>query len=168
MNTYLTHICEGQVWREVHIEFWLLEGNSRSRVRAVLPSHGSLGPLFYQCNLITKEQLTAGFGEQLRGAVLPFSNWPGFCTCMREQLRTNNVFIRKHSDGTCIETGQFGISKDLIDFNTQGLLTPACSHGWEGASKRPKRRQKCMQVSNKRSDTFDSSLKIPSSCELCR
>lgn len=67
LNSYLTSVTEGQLWQEARIDFWLLEGNTCSKVRTVLPSHGSLGPLLYSCKLISEEQLTAGFGEQDQG-----------------------------------------------------------------------------------------------------
>lgn len=45
------------------MEFWVKDGEHLTRIDALLPSTGSLGPLFYAFSLITEEELKAGTGR---------------------------------------------------------------------------------------------------------
>ena len=75
LNTYLAEISEQQPCQRADIEFWLRETTTEScaKLRATLPAHGSLGPLFYACGLIDKSQLQQGLGSHIQGGeTLPF------------------------------------------------------------------------------------------------
>lgn len=50
--------------RSATCEFFVKDGDRLGRVEALLPSTGSLGPLFYAFGLITEEELQAGTGRE--------------------------------------------------------------------------------------------------------
>ena len=54
------------------ISFWVREDDSFVKIEAELPSHGSLGPLFYAFGLISDEELRQGYGSYDAGGRVKF------------------------------------------------------------------------------------------------
>ena len=63
MNNYVEQVARGITPRSTSVEFWVKDGDRLLKVEALLPSTGSLGPLFYAFGLITEEELQAGTGR---------------------------------------------------------------------------------------------------------
>ena len=51
------------------VQFWVLEDGRLTQIRADLPGHGSLGPLFYAFGLISADELQSGIGAYNDGAL---------------------------------------------------------------------------------------------------
>jgi hypothetical protein len=56
-------VARGITPRSQNVEFWIKDGERLLKVDALLPSSGSLGPLFFAFGLITEEELQAGSGR---------------------------------------------------------------------------------------------------------
>lgn len=63
LNSYVEQVARGITPRSTNVEFWVKDGEHLTRIDALLPSTGSLGPLFFSFNLITEEELRAGAGR---------------------------------------------------------------------------------------------------------
>jgi hypothetical protein len=63
LNSYVEQVARGITPRSTNVEFWVKDGEHLTRIDALLPSTGSLGPLFYAFSLITEEELKAGTGR---------------------------------------------------------------------------------------------------------
>ena len=72
LNNYVGSSAKRQVQQSVPISFWVREDDSFVKVEAELPSHGSLGPLFYAFGLITDEELRQGYGSYDAGGLVKF------------------------------------------------------------------------------------------------
>jgi Domain of unknown function (DUF4460) len=75
LNSYVEQVARGITPRSASVEFWVKDGESLSRIDALLPSTGSLGPLFYAFALITEEELQAGAGGRDDVADTNFLEW---------------------------------------------------------------------------------------------
>lgn len=64
LNSYVEQVARGITPRSTSVEFWVKDGEHLTRIDALLPSTGSLGPLFYAFSLITEEELKAGTGRE--------------------------------------------------------------------------------------------------------
>ena len=70
LNNYVDSSAKRQVQQSVPISFWVREDDSFVKIEAELPSHGSLGPLFYAFGLITDEELRQGYGSYDAGGLV--------------------------------------------------------------------------------------------------
>lgn len=59
----MEQVARGITPRSQNVEFWVKDGERLLKVDALLPSSGSLGPLFFAFGLITEEELQAGTGR---------------------------------------------------------------------------------------------------------
>ena len=66
-NNYVAKLTQGQHISAARVTFWLIDGDSLSRVDAELPAYGSLGPLFHAFGLISAEELKNGAGSYISG-----------------------------------------------------------------------------------------------------
>lgn len=62
LNSYVDALSSGQQVISSVVEFWVKEDGQLVRVDAELPSHGSLGNLFFSFGLITMEEMQQGTG----------------------------------------------------------------------------------------------------------
>ncbi len=72
LNNYVDSSAKRQVQQSVPISFWVREDDSFVKIEAELPSHGSLGPLFYAFGLISDEELRQGYGSYDAGGQVMF------------------------------------------------------------------------------------------------
>ena len=72
LNNYVDSTAKHQVQQSVLISFWVREDDSFVKIEAELPSHGSLGPLFYAFGLISDEELRQGYGSYDAGGRVKF------------------------------------------------------------------------------------------------
>lgn len=62
LNSYVDALSSGQAVQSSIVEFWVKEDGQLVRIDAELPSHGSLGNLFYAFGVITVDELQEGLG----------------------------------------------------------------------------------------------------------
>lgn len=62
LNSYVDALSSGQPVVSSFVEFWVKEDGQLVRIDAELPSHGSLGNLFFSFGLITMDELQQGTG----------------------------------------------------------------------------------------------------------
>ena len=67
LNNYVANLTQGHNINASRVTFWVIEGDSFSRVDAELPPYGSLGPLFHAFGLISVEELRNGSGAYIPG-----------------------------------------------------------------------------------------------------
>jgi hypothetical protein len=75
LNSYVEQVARGITPRSTSVEFWVKDGEHLTRIDALLPSTGSLGPLFYAFGLITEEELKAGAAGREDVADTNFLEW---------------------------------------------------------------------------------------------
>lgn len=68
LNSYVDALSSGQPVVNSVVEFWVKEDGQLVRINAELPSHGSLGNLFYSFGLITMDEMQQGLGTYDLGA----------------------------------------------------------------------------------------------------
>jgi len=74
LNVYLDALAQGLTPTSATVEFWVKDRDQLSSLQALLPSSGSLGPLFYAFDLISEAELQAGTGRAERADV-DFLQW---------------------------------------------------------------------------------------------
>lgn len=64
LNVYVEQLGKGVIPKSSTVEFWVRDGERLVRVEALLPSSGTLGPLFFAFGLISEDELRAGAGRE--------------------------------------------------------------------------------------------------------
>ena len=63
LNRYVDELQRKGRVQPSSVQFWVLEDGRLTQIRAELPGHGSLGPLFYAFGLISADELQSGVGS---------------------------------------------------------------------------------------------------------